>query len=549
MRRREGAATIIQAVYRCERDKANLLRHKCAAAGIQRWFRSIRDRSKYCRLLRSVVQLQASARTILAKRYALTLFKLQRAKVVAALKVQSLFRASHRRAVYHQYVQAAITIQKRSRMHRARLKILPIQRMVPCINESTKPHASVCSIGKVRTRHGGEAILEEASVTKLQALCREHLNRVKYLCFRQAIVRLQSIHRGIHVRRVLSRKKDISLRYMTHPPPRREQLAPDQLGVRRQKIGARKGWDSSKGMSVELTRKSKSDAVLQLQRSFRSHLELSEQEQRRYRIVSVRDHTAATTIQTLARVYLARKYLTGLQQPFIQWNAHHFDTSQDRSLFDNDSGSEGTDRNHLEPDCALERRALLSIVGAFGALSAKRHRAASTLQNAFSRYLYKPRTAGRQVKKGTGYVCRHLCDNSARISHIIRSSQTCCLLGQISECLGVLTCGKVENAKREDTGEITCLGEDLLKEDAIEVDSFGVLSYGKAEHSGGKFSGERILGEELHMEDPFDVHAAERIFHDNSLDGEGDMENFPMGRVLHEMGLQDEGGIEIAFPG
>jgi IQ calmodulin-binding motif len=169
---------------------------------------------------------------------------------------------------------------------------------------------------------------------------------------------------------------------------------------------------SSSGINSELTKRSKSDAVLRPHSDFLSHDQLAEQQECMYRIMSTRNHVAATTIQTLARAYLARKYLIGLRQPFITWSAADFDTSQDRSMFDNDSCSEGTDHKNMTPDRALERRAFLSIVGAFGGLSAKRHMAAYTLQNAFSRDRDKARTGERPVNKGTGYVCQHLCYRS-----------------------------------------------------------------------------------------------------------------------------------------
>ena len=114
-----------------------------------------------------------------------------------------------------------------------------------------------------------------------------------------------------------------------------------------------------------------------------------------------------------------------------------------------------------------------------------------------------------------------------RTSHIICSSQTCCLFGHISECLGVLTCAKLENTEREDTGERRRIGEQSFKEDAIEVDRFGGLSYG--ENAEEEDSGEGILGEDLCKEDTFDVDNTEIIFRDNSLDGEGVIEIYPVG--------------------
>jgi hypothetical protein len=100
--------------------------------------------------------------------------------------------------------------------------------------------------------------------------------------------------------------------------------------------------------------------------------------------------------------------------------------------------------------------------------------------------------------------------------------------------------------EREDSGERSRLGEYFFKDDAIEVDSFGVLSYGKNDE--GDDSGYQILAEDLCKEDTFDIENTEIIFRDISLDGEGVIDSDPVGRALHEMGLQGEGAMEFAFP-
>jgi hypothetical protein len=139
--------------------------------------------------------------------------------------------------------------------------------------------------------------------------------------------------------------------------------------------------------------RSKLVAVSRSQGAFRSQLE---RQNDGYGEVSIHDRLAATTIQTLVRGYFARKYLTGLRHPLIEWCRFDSDDSKTPSLLDNHFDSNAS-HHSLDADSTLHRQAMHSIVRPQGELSTKGDMAASTLQNAFIQYHQTPPIPGHEI--------------------------------------------------------------------------------------------------------------------------------------------------------
>ncbi|CAM2118694.1 unnamed protein product [Caretta caretta] len=150
------AATLLQAYYRMKRDRQRYLRVYSATVIIQNRYcayqEQVHQRQKFLKVKKAVVCLQAAYRGY-------TVRKMLKLQYMASVKIQTAFRAHAARMKYQAMIQASLVIQRWYRAYKTGYK------------------------------------------RRYRALILVRWHTQEYLSFRRAVIRIQSLYRGIQTRR------------------------------------------------------------------------------------------------------------------------------------------------------------------------------------------------------------------------------------------------------------------------------------------------------------------------------------------------------------
>lgn len=431
---KRAAARRIQSAW------SEALAMKCrvtACKKIQLTYRGYHARIQFSRAVVSAIRLQASVRTWQCQsELGRKLKEKQESMDRAATKIQSMARGALQSTSYGRFVRAVTAIQSLARMHverrnyhqkqSAAIYIQSMHRGGRDRTAATKRYASILVIqlflSRMRGSHHlmdrGMIMLENTAATKIQANARAKMGKEAFLRQKRAAVQIQSLCRR-KVRHQTTFDSTESPKaspsfYNAETPPRRGSYLPNQKELRREKVNQKRSQLTSeptpKSKIISLRdpfarHSRKHAAVVRLRNAGRSHLQRRQRRKNDMMMkdVSIHDQLAATTIQAIARGFLARKRCGALQHPLTLWSVTDLNAALSRNLLDNDSDVECSDGSScplssmLDLDAPTERRAKLSVLRAFGELSAKRHSAAATLQRAYLRYRNTKRIAGQEI--------------------------------------------------------------------------------------------------------------------------------------------------------
>uniref|UniRef100_A0A8D3BA27 Assembly factor for spindle microtubules n=1 Tax=Scophthalmus maximus TaxID=52904 RepID=A0A8D3BA27_SCOMX len=320
------AAIVLQAAYRGMKSRRNVKQRHQAASVLQRVYRAHSERKQYLKLKLSVLAIQRKYRATVSAKVQRTQYLETRS---AAIVLQAAYRGQKVRQEVARRHRAATVIQSVFRKHREEVRFQALRLSAVIIQRHYRAHL-------LQRRDGEEFLKKKRSAILLQAAFRGRCVRREIGRRNRTAVVIQSRWRGLVQRRVFQRKREaaVTLQRRIRAAQRGRAQRNDYVRTRRAAVALQthcRAWIARRQAAKAERRLRFTSAVfhhlsaMKIQRALRAHRALESAKRQIHSVVTVQRWVRAR--QQRRRYLEDRRKVVVAQRAIKRWSARRHDAA------------------------------------------------------------------------------------------------------------------------------------------------------------------------------------------------------------------------------